>query len=251
MLTLVWFIWFKVLKPISITHTILVIILYWPLCCLTYYENWDKESSWQHPSASDPPHHHLTLHDTVTGRASRAPHRVGLVCQLSEDMATWLKRDFFLHKYARFCLWKTGAHNKKIIPLSGRLGLTWRNKKIQDPVFWQSPTSPPHMIFYFSFPIFGQILCVLLTDGRSSPQGKLHHQYPKSNPHSLFFALCHTLFSSLVTLQPRAGLNVRFPGFVLMKDPFSHQQGGSKLNHIERCALHWQLWEGVRGDKDG
>lgn len=86
----------------------------------------------------------------------------------------------------------------------------------------------PPWTFFFSFPIFGQILSVLLTDGRSTPQGKLHHQYLKSNPHSLLFPLSvtHTVFFPLVMLQPRADPNTSFLVFFLLRRPFSHQWWG-------------------------
>lgn len=91
--------------------------------------------------------HHLTRpttttiwppHDTLMRRASRAPRRAGLACQLSIDMATWLKRHAFLDKYVRFmwvcvCVCVRLVLIKIAIPLSGRLGLSWNKKEIQDP----------------------------------------------------------------------------------------------------------------------
>lgn len=177
--------------------------------------------------------HHLTRpttttiwppHDTVTRRASRAPRRVGLACQLSIDMATWLERDFLSAQICKIrvclCLWKTGAHKngKSIIRRTGNYMKQERNPGscVDGSVnLIIPPTFPSDIIFFFSFPIFGQILCVPLTDGRSTPQGKLHHQYPKSNPHSLFFpSLSHPfLLSGDATTSGRS--ECEFPGLSL------------------------------------
>lgn len=175
--------------------------------------------------------HHLTRptpttiwppHDTVTRRASRAPRRVGLACQLSIDMATWLERDFLSAQICKIrvclCLWKTGAHKngKSIIRRAGNYMKQERNpgscvdgsvNKIIPPLF-------PPISFFISVSLFLARFCVFRSQMGGPPlRGNCIINIPKATPTACFSPLCHTLFSPLVTLQGR--YECEFPGLSL------------------------------------
>lgn len=151
--------------------------------------------------------HHLTppTHDRVTRGASRAPRRVGLACQLSIDMATWLKRDLLSVQIGKICvcvcLWKTGAHKigNSVIRKTGTYMKQQRNpgSGVGGSDHLILPPLPPPISFFISVSPFLARFCLFCSQMGGPPlRGNCIINIPKATP-TACFSLPVTPFSPL------------------------------------------------------
>lgn len=154
-------------------------------------------------------------------RVSKAPHRVGLVCQVSMDMSAWLDNSQILLFFS--------AQIEMLVSISRKTGTNTKQEKNHTNPGWTHLIIKhflPPSYFGFQTPHFWPDSVCSAHRWEVHPSGEIassisQKQPPQPTPPSL----SHTIFSPLVTLQPRADPNTSFLVFFLMKRPFSHQWG--------------------------